>query len=560
MKWEDLTADQQQVVTATTPRVIVFGGAGSGKTTVALWSARQFLLSPNADLWHRVLFLTFSRTAVREIARRSGRTLADVREKVEIHTFHAFANRMVTSFGRYAGLGRNLPPFRSDAEGRLLGKSARHLSYDDLLPLALQVLRTPRVRALVGQRWPLVICDEFQDTDNEQWELLVELAACGARLLMLADPHQMIYAAFLGDRGVGPHRVENAIETADHVFDLGTPSQRDPTNVIPAMAAAIRRREFDHEAVDAALRGDRLRVHRSVSDDILLAKIRQEVDDAWKGGYRSIGIFGHSNRSVAELSALLFATGLDHVLVGLPEAHGEALAALEAACQFGAGHVGFEQVRLRLAVFLTASVRGSNVPELALGFQGSTVLPTRLLERLNDAQQGLQQAATDGVEHLVSAAMNLWTSLGIAAGNRPWNQAARTFGALARRAQRRTRETDAFFRELARSVSDQRTETLIEGDGANGKSIQLMNFHQTKGREADVVLLVYRDADWFGREQEPFPTNSRLLYVSLTRARQRNIVILPPAPHPLVAPFADLPPDTLAPAPARRSISSGTFI
>ncbi|MEW6431988.1 MAG: UvrD-helicase domain-containing protein [Myxococcota bacterium] len=562
MKWEDLTPDQQQAVMATEPRVIVFGGAGSGKTTVALWGARHFLRSPNAKPWHRVLFLTFSRTAVREIARRSGRALTDVREKVEIHTFHAFANRMVTAFGRYAGLGRDLPPFRSDAEGKLLGKSARHLSYDDLLPLALKVIRTPRVRDLVGQRWPLVVCDEFQDTDNEQWELLVELAACGARLLMLADPNQMIYAAFLGDRGVGPHRVEGAIETADHVIDLGAPSHRDPTNVIPAMAAAIRRREFDHEAVEAALRGDRLRVHRAVPDDDLLAKIRQEVDDAWNRGHRSIGIFGHSNRSVAELSASLFAMGLDHVLVGLPEAHGEALAALEAACQFGAGHVDFEQVRLRLAVFLTASIRGSTVPELALGLKGATTLPPSLVERLNNVQRGLQQSAADGVENLVNAAMNLWPSLGIAAANRPWNQAARTFGALARQAQRRARarETDAFFTELARSVSDQRTETLFEGDGATGKSIQLMNFHQTKGREADVVILVYRDADWFGREQEPFPTNSRLLYVSLTRARQRNIVILPPTPHALVAPFADLPAVAVAPAPGRQQVPTGTSI
>jgi DNA helicase-2/ATP-dependent DNA helicase PcrA len=221
MNWEDLTPDQQQVVMATEPRVIVFGGAGSGKTTVAPWSARHFLLSPAAKSWHRVLFLTFSRTAVREIARRSGRALAGVRERVEIHTFHAFANRIVTAFGRYAGLGRNLPPFRSDAKAKLLGKSARHLSYDDLLPLALKVIRTQRVRDLVGQRWPLVICDEFQDTDDTQWELLIEVAACGARLLMLADPNQMIYAGFLADRGVGAHRVDEAVDIADLTIDLG---------------------------------------------------------------------------------------------------------------------------------------------------------------------------------------------------------------------------------------------------------------------------------------------------------------------------------------------------
>ncbi len=540
MNWDDLTPHQKQVVTATEPRVVVFGGAGSGKTTVALWSARYFLLSPQAKRWHRVLFLTFSRTAVREIARRSGRALADVGDRVEIHTFHAFANRIVTAFSRYVGLGRNPPPFRSEAEAKLFGKSARHLSYDDLLPLALKIIRTPHVRALLSQRWPLIICDEFQDTDNEQWELLVELSDCGGRLLMLADPNQMIYSAYLGHRGVGPHRVDEAVDTADHVIDLGAPSHRDPSNVIPAMAVAVRSREFDHDAVNTAVGADRIRIHPAVADDDLLGKIEQEVHDAWKRGHRSIGIFGHSNHSVANLSASLFGRGLDHVLVGLPEAHGEALAGMEAACQFGAGCVSIEQLRLRLAVFLAASVRGKNVPELALGLTGSTALPTAVRRRLNDAQQALQQAAEDGVEQLVNAAMNLWPNLGIGVANRPWNQAARTFGALVRQAQRRARGTDAFFTEMARSVSDQRTEMLFEGDSAIGKSIQLMNFYQTKGREADVVILVYRDADWFGHEREPFLTNSRLLYVSLTRARQRNVVILPPTPHPLVAPFAEL--------------------
>lgn len=540
MKWEDLTPDQQQVVAATDGRVIVFGGAGSGKTTVALWTARQFLLSSAAKHWHRVLFLTFSRTAVREIARRSGRSLADVRDQVEIHTFHAFANRMVSAFGRYAGLGRSPPPFRSDAEAKLLGKSAQHLSYDDLLPLALKIIRSPQVRDLVGQRWPLVICDEFQDTDNAQWDLLSELAACGARLIMLADPNQMIYASFLAGRGVGSNRVKEAVETADHVIDLGAPSHRDPTNVIPAMAAAIRRREFEHAAVRAALDTDRMRIHRGIPDDDLLARIHEEVQSARSGGHRSIGIFGHSNRSVADLSASLFSMGMDHVLVGLPEAHGEALSAMEAACHFGAGRVGFDEVRLRLAIFLTASVRGSAAPELALGLKGSTSLPATLTARLNAAELGLQEAAEGGIEHLVNSAMNLWPGLGIAAANRPWNQAARTFGALARQAQRRARESDAFFTELGRNVSDQRTEAFFEGDTAGGKSIQLMNFHQTKGREADVVILVYRDADWFGREQEPFPDSSRLLYVSLTRARHRNVVILSPTPHALVAPFANL--------------------
>ena len=69
-----------------------------------------------------------------------------------------------------------------------------------------------------------------------------------------------------------------------------------------------------------------------------------------------------------------------------------------------------------------------------------------------------------------------------------------------------------------------------------------MNFHQTKGREADVVILVYRDGDYLAHYSagEPFEDPSRVLFVALTRAKTRVVVVLPTSPHPLVSPFAHL--------------------
>ncbi len=540
MYWDDLTEDQQRAVGCTARRVLVLGGAGTGKTTVALWCARQFLKSSHAKDCHRVLFLTFSRTAVREISRRSGRALADVRDRVEVQTFHSFANRVITSFGRYVGLGKNLLPLQSKAEAKLLGRFNGRIGYDDLLPLALKAIRTPRVKQLLSKRWPLVVCDEFQDTDEIQWELLSELSEA-SRMVLLADPNQMIYDGFLGHRGVGPKRVEQALKLADLIVDLGTPSHRDPTNVIPAMAAAVRKRQFDHPAVRMAFAQDRLRIHTPVFDEDLVSVLRAEIETARQAGAQTIGIFGHGNQAVADLSADLISTGVDHVLVGLPEAHAEALAVLETLCLHGLGRVTMEEVRLRLAVFLTASVRGNEPPPLALALRGLAPLPGRLQERLAVASQALREAGGQALEDLVRTATEVWPLLGITAGRRPWNQSSRTFGAIAHQAlvRSRGREED-FLADIARRVSEQRVESLLDLDVGAGHAIQLMNFHQTKGREADVVILVYRDADWFGREVEPFPQNSRLLYVSLTRARTRDVVILPQNPHSLVAPFTTL--------------------
>jgi len=98
---------------------------------------------------------------------------------------------------------------------------------------------------------------------------------------------------------------------------------------------------------------------------------------------------------------------------------------------------------------------------------------------------------------------------------------------------------DASVRQVLAAAAHRRAGALVDFDTVQQNPVQLMNFHQTKGREADAVLLVYRDGDYLAatRDDEPFEEPSRVLFVSLSRARQTVIVILPPNPHRVVAPF-----------------------
>ena len=76
-----------------------------------------------------------------------------------------------------------------------------------------------------------------------------------------------------------------------------------------------------------------------------------------------------------------------------------------------------------------------------------------------------------------------------------------------------------------------------------------MGLYQTKGREADATVVVLRSGDFYGTERPPFPVGSRLLYVVLTRARHRTIVLLFGGGLPaLVAPLANLAPASPVPA------------
>src|SRR5260370_38085111 len=107
--------------------------------------------------------------------------------------------------------------------------------------MAIRILDPPRLADLDSTRWPVVICDEFQDTGNDQWEL-VQRVDTGARMLLMADPDQMIYTFV---PGVSAQRIEEARAGADWIVELETDSHRDPIGAIPALARAADPQRFD---------------------------------------------------------------------------------------------------------------------------------------------------------------------------------------------------------------------------------------------------------------------------------------------------------------------------
>jgi DNA helicase II / ATP-dependent DNA helicase PcrA len=262
LRWEELTDRQRDAANSTEPITLVTGGAGTGKTTAALWAGRRALEADPEHPWRRALFLTFSRTAVEQIASRAAR-VGELDDRIEISTFHSFGMRMLRAFGAYTGRGRTMPAIQSEAHQKLFGVDRDLLTYDELVPAAVEILRSSeRIRGLAAERWPIVICDEFQDTSDDQWELLTLLGE-RARLVLLADPHQMIYTFV---RGVGPERLRWAEANADLLVPLEEASHRDPSGVVPAMAAAIRERDFEHDAVRHALESGALRVRKAADE------------------------------------------------------------------------------------------------------------------------------------------------------------------------------------------------------------------------------------------------------------------------------------------------------
>jgi DNA helicase-2/ATP-dependent DNA helicase PcrA len=255
-------------------------------------------------------------------------------------------------------------------------------------------------------------------------------------------------------------------------------------------------------------------------------------------GQVSVGIYAKTNQDAAELSSALTKNHVDHVPIGFGEAYGEALLAMVTMLEFAVGLREWGGVAEAFAVVLTATVRSTNPPSLAVSLTTGVNLPRILGERLVALQGELREAHGDA-GRLATLVAEAWDRLGFTSGRRAWQRAGRNLTALI--ARQRGRGAKEVVTRLALSIAGLRNESFVELDSGDSGAIQLMNFHQTKGREADVVILSHSSDDWYGRDAaEPFDEPSRVLYVSLTRARHRVIVLLPPSPHPLVAPFSDL--------------------
>jgi exodeoxyribonuclease V beta subunit len=75
------------------------------------------------------------------------------------------------------------------------------LGYDDLLGRLADALKADESPAQVRmhQRWPIVMVDEFQDTDPVQWKVIDRAFSGRSTLILIGDPKQAIYAFRGGD-------------------------------------------------------------------------------------------------------------------------------------------------------------------------------------------------------------------------------------------------------------------------------------------------------------------------------------------------------------------------
>lgn len=343
----DLSETKQQILDRE-GHLLVRGGPGSGKTTIAIIKAER-LVGDRLRPGQKVLFLSFARATISRVIEalaEHSRNSAVTRARIELDTYHAFFWRLLKTHGYLVGLPRKIeiltPPAqavalsairhefgptrkltdsrradRSQREAAELQRLAREegkICFDLFADLAAQVLGgSARIRALVSSAYPVVILDEFQDTNASQWAVVQELGI-GSVLLALADEEQRIYDFI----GADPERINHFLERfAPSTFDLGSENHRSSGTDIARFGddmlkgrfsgsyKGMRLRKFpanQNQAI-AALKGETLQARRRLLQEekpdwslailVPTKQLMREVSDAFRTPQPSVPTIDH---------------------------------------------------------------------------------------------------------------------------------------------------------------------------------------------------------------------------------------------------------------------------
>lgn len=544
-------------------RIMVLGGPGSGKTTLSLLKTQRII--PTLEPGQNVLFLSFSRAAVRQVLTRTRDVLlSDERTRITVQTYHAFCMDILRAHGRllHGGPARILFPDREkiakaahegewNTERDRLAADEGLYAFDNFAGGAAALLTTvPKVAELVADRFPVIILDEFQDTSDAQWELVRALAE-RSELIILADPDQRIFEY---DDRVDPERLNHVRDVLQPVeFDLGGENHRSPdAGILQFADAVLHNRELPETDDVNQYYGyaNQLEILTHLFSVWLYSELKE------KGIARpSIVVLARTNAMVAEVSSWI---SKPHEFKGTtykPVAHdvlwdaevSAAAAQIIATILEWPAKSPLDRATSTLEAvadyFEVKSAAASNGP-----IAGALTLRDRYRSNAQLLRDG-KNARSAAAKHIVAqaqAGLDLvgdprrdWLAaraiLESADGLEEIVQAARfirLFGATDEIGGRLADQWDEFgsygrATDLVRRTLDQQKLATEQRDP---QGFVLMNMHKSKGKEFDGVVIVegFKRGEFFtDREEAPHLQTRRLLRVAITRARHRVVFVRP---------------------------------
>ena len=254
---------QAEAVQTTEGPLLVMAGAGSGKTRVLTHRVAYLIEEKGINPWN-ILAITFTNKAAREMRERIDKLVGEGAEEIWVSTFHALCVRILRRDGEKIGYNRgftiassseqrtlmkhimadlNIDPKKynprailsaiSNAKNDLLTpeqyqeqasgmfedlvakayveyqdrlQQDQAMDFDDLIMKTIDLFKeAPAVLEFYQRKFKYIHVDEYQDTNEAQYELVNMLAKASRNLCVVGDADQSIY----GWRGANMENILN---------------------------------------------------------------------------------------------------------------------------------------------------------------------------------------------------------------------------------------------------------------------------------------------------------------------------------------------------------------
>ena len=373
-----LNPQQKEAVKTTEGPLLVVAGAGSGKTSV-LTRRIAYLVEEKQVLPWNILAITFTNKAASEMREREQNLLGPAANDIWMSTFHALCVRILRRDSDKIGYGRNFsiadsaeqltlvkhiekelninPKMYeprgilsaiSNAKNDLLTPQAfedsaaspfekmaakvyqeyqkrlKHdqiMDFDDLIMQTLVLFKKdPEVLHYYQNKFRYMLVDEYQDTNQAQYELCHELAAQYKNICVVGDADQSIY----GWRGAN---MENIMNFENDYRDTGVQTvkleqnYRSTGHILSAANAVIdnnRNRKKKNLWTDQG-DGEKITYYRAQSGDdeahFIISKIQEEVDDNNRS-YKDFAVLYRTNAQSRTVEEAFVKSNVPYQIVG----------------------------------------------------------------------------------------------------------------------------------------------------------------------------------------------------------------------------------------------------
>jgi len=252
MNLKELNDSQKAAVEAVDTPVLIFAGAGSGKTRVLTYKI-SYLIKENIVKPEEILAVTFTNKAAGVMKQRVSDLLKGNVQNINIGTFHSICAKILRNEIRHLGFTKNFAIYDASdqislikvimAENNLtknnvMPKTVRNkissyksqlinpkaalkfanniqdkiivdiyksynsslkennaVDFDDLLNFPLEIFNNhPRILGKYQKLWKYILVDEYQDTNKAQFLLVKMLAEKHRNICVVGDDDQSIYA------------------------------------------------------------------------------------------------------------------------------------------------------------------------------------------------------------------------------------------------------------------------------------------------------------------------------------------------------------------------------